>query len=45
VAHLLISSGTKTAVIQGGLRAWRKAGLPIERVPADEMESLPVFES
>jgi membrane protein DedA with SNARE-associated domain/rhodanese-related sulfurtransferase len=32
------------AVIKGGLRAWRKAGLPIEAVPPAEVAALPVFE-
>ena len=32
------------AVIRGGLRAWTKAGLPLEAVPREEMEALPVFE-
>jgi membrane protein DedA with SNARE-associated domain/rhodanese-related sulfurtransferase len=38
--------GTKVrfTVIQGGLRAWVKAGLPVEDVPASEVASLPTFE-
>jgi membrane protein DedA with SNARE-associated domain/rhodanese-related sulfurtransferase len=31
-------------VIRGGLRAWIKAGLPVEGVPQAEMAALPVFE-
>jgi hypothetical protein len=27
------------------LRAWKKAGLPLEPVPAEEIAVLPVFES
>jgi membrane protein DedA with SNARE-associated domain/rhodanese-related sulfurtransferase len=43
VARELEKSGIRVAVIQGGLRAWKKAGLPIEAVPHDEMATLPVF--
>jgi len=45
VAKELIARGLKVAVIQGGLRAWKKAGLPLEAVPSDEMTELPVFET
>jgi len=34
----------RIAVIKGGLRAWRKAGLPIEAVPRDDMAALPAFD-
>jgi membrane protein DedA with SNARE-associated domain/rhodanese-related sulfurtransferase len=34
----------RVTVIQGGLRAWVKAGLPVEEVPPEEMAILPVFE-
>jgi len=44
VARELIEKGVKVAVIRGGLRKWRKAGLPTEAVPAEEMSALPVFE-
>ena len=44
VAHLLQEKGVRCAVIQGGLRAWKKAGLPLEAVPAKEMVALPVFD-
>ncbi len=40
----LRSKGVRIAVIRGGLRAWRKAGLPIEVVPHDDMTALPVFD-
>jgi membrane protein DedA with SNARE-associated domain len=30
-------------VIEGGLHAWRKAGLPLEPVPASELATLPLF--
>jgi membrane protein DedA with SNARE-associated domain/rhodanese-related sulfurtransferase len=43
VARLLLEKGVHSAVIKGGLRAWKKAGLPIERVPPDEIAALPGF--
>jgi membrane protein DedA with SNARE-associated domain/rhodanese-related sulfurtransferase len=43
VARELEKNGIQVAVIKGGLRAWKKAGLPIEAVPHDEMALLPVF--
>ena len=45
VAKELIDKGVQVAVIQGGLRAWKKAGLPLEPVPPEEMTELPVFET
>jgi membrane protein DedA with SNARE-associated domain/rhodanese-related sulfurtransferase len=39
----LEGKGVRIAVIKGGLRAWTKAGLPVEAVPAGEMTALPVF--
>ena len=45
VAKELIDSGFQVAVIRGGLRAWRKAGLPVETVPRDELAEMPVFEN
>jgi membrane protein DedA with SNARE-associated domain/rhodanese-related sulfurtransferase len=45
VAKELIDKGVPVAVIQGGLRAWKKAGLPLEPVPPEEMTALPVFET
>src|SRR5271154_2435630 len=44
VAHALLEKGVPCAVIQGGLRAWKKAGLPIEAVPSEEMVLLPGFD-
>ena len=44
VAHELRKRGVRTTVIRGGLAAWKKAGLPVERVPANEISLLPVFE-
>jgi membrane protein DedA with SNARE-associated domain/rhodanese-related sulfurtransferase len=43
VARELEKSGVRVAVIRGGLRAWKRAGLPIEAVPPDEVAALPVF--
>ncbi|MCU1339016.1 MAG: putative rane-associated protein [Bryobacterales bacterium] len=43
VAQQLLLKGARTAVIKGGLRAWKKAGLPLEPVPAEEITELPVF--
>jgi membrane protein DedA with SNARE-associated domain/rhodanese-related sulfurtransferase len=34
----------RIAVIRGGLRAWKKAGLPLEAVPSDDITALPLFE-
>lgn len=45
VAKELIGRGFHVAVIAGGLRAWRRAGLPLEPVPAEEVDPLPAFES
>jgi len=44
VAHHLLEKGLRVAVIQGGLRAWKKAGLPLEAVPIEEMADLPLFD-
>jgi membrane protein DedA with SNARE-associated domain/rhodanese-related sulfurtransferase len=43
VARELENRGIRVAVIKGGLRAWKAAGLPIEAVPLEEMEALPAF--
>jgi rhodanese-related sulfurtransferase len=43
VALLLLEQGVACRVIRGGLRKWKAAGLPLERVPADEVSELPVF--
>jgi 3-mercaptopyruvate sulfurtransferase SseA len=43
VAHLLHQEGLKVFVISGGLRAWRKAGQPVESVPNDDVVKLPMF--
>jgi rhodanese-related sulfurtransferase len=41
--NILQQKHVRVAVIKGGLRAWAKAGLPMEPVPSDEMAILPVF--
>jgi membrane protein DedA with SNARE-associated domain/rhodanese-related sulfurtransferase len=43
VARVLTDRGYRVSVIEGGLRAWKKAGLPVERVPAEEVVQLPTF--
>jgi membrane protein DedA with SNARE-associated domain/rhodanese-related sulfurtransferase len=43
VAREMEAKGVRVAVIKGGLRAWRKDGLPVEAVPIEEIEALPVF--
>jgi len=45
VARTLLEKGVRCKVIAGGLRAWKKAGLPMEPVPSGEIVPLPVFES
>jgi membrane protein DedA with SNARE-associated domain/rhodanese-related sulfurtransferase len=44
VAHMLEQENCRTKVIQGGLKAWVKAGGPLEPVPAGDVEHLPRFE-
>jgi membrane protein DedA with SNARE-associated domain/rhodanese-related sulfurtransferase len=43
VAKLLAEKGIRSLVIKGGLRAWKKAGLPLEPVPQEEVAVLPLF--
>jgi rhodanese-related sulfurtransferase len=43
VARELQGRGVRVAVIRGGLRAWKGAGLPVEAVPLGEMAALPTF--
>src|SRR5580658_5454802 len=43
VARELQNRGVQVAVIKGGLRAWKGAGLPVEAVPLEEMAALPTF--
>jgi membrane protein DedA with SNARE-associated domain/rhodanese-related sulfurtransferase len=44
VAHMLEKENCRTTVIQGGLKAWVKAGGAVESVPADDIRKLPQFE-
>jgi membrane protein DedA with SNARE-associated domain/rhodanese-related sulfurtransferase len=43
VALLLLEQGVACRVIRGGLRKWKAAGLPLERVPLEEVADLPLF--
>jgi membrane protein DedA with SNARE-associated domain/rhodanese-related sulfurtransferase len=43
VARILQQHGFRTAIIKGGLRAWKKAGFPLETVPPDDVVLLPTF--
>jgi membrane protein DedA with SNARE-associated domain/rhodanese-related sulfurtransferase len=43
VARVLGEQGYNVSVIAGGLRAWKKAGLPLEPVPLDDIVQLPTF--
>jgi membrane protein DedA with SNARE-associated domain/rhodanese-related sulfurtransferase len=43
VARDLHHKGIRAVVIKGGLRAWKKAGLPLEPVPPGEIAPLPAF--
>ena len=40
---MLLGKSVRVTVIQGGLNAWVKAGLPVEDVPPEEVVSLPAF--
>ena len=40
---MLRERGFNAFVIVGGLAAWRKAGLPVEGVPAHDLVKLPTF--
>ena len=44
VAYMLEQENCQTKVIQGGLKAWVKAGGPTEPVPAGDVEHLPRFD-
>ena len=44
VARMLEQENCSTKVIQGGLKAWIKAGGPLEPVPAGDVEHLPRFD-
>jgi membrane protein DedA with SNARE-associated domain/rhodanese-related sulfurtransferase len=43
IAQVLTEQGRSCAVIEGGLQAWKKAGLPVESVPPEEIAPLPSF--
>ena len=45
IAVQLMEIGMEPSVIEGGLKAWRRAGLPVEKAPPEEMAQLPVFQS
>ncbi len=44
IAHMLEQENCKTSVIEGGLKAWIKAGGAVEMVPASDIEHLPRFD-
>jgi membrane protein DedA with SNARE-associated domain/rhodanese-related sulfurtransferase len=43
VARILHQHGLRSSVIKGGLRAWKRAGFPMETVPPDDVVLLPTF--
>ena len=44
VAHMLEQENCRTSVIEGGLKAWVRAGGELELVPAADIQHLPRFE-
>ena len=44
VAHMLEQENCKTSVIEGGLKAWVRAGGELEQVPPSDIQRLPRFE-
>ena len=44
VAHMLKQENCKAHVIEGGMKAWVKAGGEVEMVPAGDIQKLPRFE-
>ena len=44
VAHMLEQEHCRTSVIEGGIKAWIRAGGELELVPAADIEHLPRFE-
>jgi membrane protein DedA with SNARE-associated domain/rhodanese-related sulfurtransferase len=44
IAHALEKENCKTTVIEGGLKAWLKAGGAVELVPAGDIRKLPQFD-
>ncbi|MDP9169734.1 MAG: rhodanese-like domain-containing protein, partial [Acidobacteriota bacterium] len=43
VARMLAERGIPSAVLEGGLTAWKKASLPLEPVPEEDVVMLPRF--
>jgi membrane protein DedA with SNARE-associated domain/rhodanese-related sulfurtransferase len=43
VARELIDKGVQAIVIKGGLRQWKRRGLPVEGVPEEEVALMPTF--
>lgn len=43
VAAMLGEAGYEARVVVGGMAAWKKAGLPVEQVPAEDVIHLPRF--
>jgi membrane protein DedA with SNARE-associated domain/rhodanese-related sulfurtransferase len=43
VARILREHGIEASVLDGGLKAWKKAGLPMEPIPQAELLSMPTF--
>jgi membrane protein DedA with SNARE-associated domain/rhodanese-related sulfurtransferase len=43
VARILHQHGFRSSVMNGGLRAWKRAGFPLEIVPADDVVLMPTF--
>ena len=43
MARILKEKGFDAYVMEGGLKAWRKAGFPVEQVPEEDLEMLPSF--
>lgn len=43
VARILQQHGFRSSVIKGGLRAWKRAGFPLETVPPEDVVLLPTF--
>jgi membrane protein DedA with SNARE-associated domain/rhodanese-related sulfurtransferase len=44
VAHMLEQQNCRTSVIEGGIRAWVRAGGELELVPASDIQHLPRFD-
>ncbi len=44
VAHMLEQENCRTSVIEGGIKAWVRAGGELESVPASDVQHLPRFE-